>query len=116
RTEYALRFIHARAVVGLDALQVLLDDAHGGDAPALESPLDVGNGCLMDVEGSGALCLTDGRTDHDHRDHDTDGPLASVSPVHAQTISLRHSSTSPASIQRLSRRVFLTRHLSRQDW
>ena len=44
RTEDALRLIDARAVVGLDALQILLDDPDRGDAPALDGALDVGDG------------------------------------------------------------------------
>ena len=88
RAEDALRLIHARAVIGLDALQVLLDDSDGRDVLALKGPLDVGDGRLVDVEGSGALRITAGRADHDHRQDDADGTLPSVCPVHARTISL----------------------------
>ena len=88
RAEDALRLVHARAVIGLDAPQVLLDDPHGRDALALKGALDVGDGRLVDVEGSGALRITAGRADHDHRQDDANGTLPSVFPVHARTISL----------------------------
>ena len=42
RAEDALRLVHAGAVIGLDALQILLDDAdRGRDAPGLNGALDV---------------------------------------------------------------------------
>ena len=59
------------AVVGLDALQVLLDDPDGRDALALNGALDVGDGRLVDVERWRALRMTDNRADHEHREYGT---------------------------------------------
>ena len=88
RAEDALRLIHARAVVRLDTLQVLLDDTHSRDALTLQRALDVGDRRFVDVEGLGALRMTGGRADHNHRRDHTGCTRAKVRPLHARTISL----------------------------
>jgi len=54
RAQDALRLVDARAVVGLDSLQVLLDHAHRGDSLALDGLLDVGDCRLVNFKGCGA--------------------------------------------------------------
>ena len=50
RAEDALRLVDARAVVGLDAFQILLDDPDRGDAPVLDGALQVGDRRLVHLK------------------------------------------------------------------
>jgi hypothetical protein len=50
RAEDALRLVHARAVVGLDAVRILLDELRDRELPRQDGAVDVGDSRFLERE------------------------------------------------------------------